>query len=71
MEETYSNPVKDTIAADILGLAVQTLRNMRCRGEGPPYIKLGRAIRYWPEDLIGYLQERKIQPGRLSSRKKS
>lgn len=29
-----------------LNLAAKTLANQRCRGDGPPFLKLGRLIRY-------------------------
>jgi predicted DNA-binding transcriptional regulator AlpA len=54
--------LKDTEAAEMLGLHPQTLRNKRSKGEGPPYYRIGRSIRYWSEDLISYIQERKIEP---------
>ena len=49
-------------AAIVLGLAVQTLRNWRSVRKGPPYLKLGRAIRYDPADLETYRENRKITP---------
>lgn len=36
-------------AAEILGVKVQTLAEWRLNGRGPPFIKLGRAVRYRPE----------------------
>lgn len=62
MENTLSRGLKDTKAAEMLGLHPQTLRNMRSKGEGPAYYKIGRAVRYWPEDLISYIRDRKIEP---------
>jgi hypothetical protein len=42
---------------------VQTLRNMRARREGPPYIKVGRrSVRYRENDLESYLNGRRIDP---------
>jgi predicted DNA-binding transcriptional regulator AlpA len=38
-----------------LGLTIGTLQNLRCRGEGPAYIRLGRAIRYRPEDIDAFI----------------
>lgn len=32
--------------AYLLGLSVRTLESLRLRGGGPPYVKLGRAVRY-------------------------
>ena len=43
-------------AAEILGLAVQTLRNWRSQRRGPVYVKLGRSVRYRPEDLEEYIR---------------
>ena len=61
MKNTLSRGLKDTEAAEMLGLHPQTLRNMRCRNEGPAYHKLGRAVRYLEKDLLTYLEKRKIQ----------
>jgi len=32
--------------AFLLGLSPRTLEALRLRGDGPPYVKLGRAVRY-------------------------
>jgi len=48
-------------AAKILGVAIQTLRNWRCRRKGPPYIKMGRAVRYQLIDLLEYMDKGKIR----------
>lgn len=57
-----TNLINDHQAAKTLGLAVQTLRNWRCNGIGPRYIKLGRAIRYAPEHLVEFAQAHEITP---------
>lgn len=31
-----------------LGIAPKTLANWRCKGEGPPFLKLGTQVRYDP-----------------------
>lgn len=36
--------------AYLLGLSVRTLESLRVRGDGPPFIKLGRAVRYRRSD---------------------
>lgn len=47
--------VTDREAAEILGLAVQTLRNWRCERRGPPYRRIGgRVIRYSLRELDEY-----------------
>lgn len=45
-------------ASDRLGIAVGTLRNMRSRGGGPPYVRVGRRIRYRLVDLDRWLDQR-------------
>jgi hypothetical protein len=45
-------------AADRLGLKVTTLRAWRHRGVGPPFVRLGRAIRYRPNDIENHLGTR-------------
>ena len=49
-------------AAVAMGLAVQTLRNMRHQRRGPVYLKIGRSVRYDLQDIEAYLQKRKIDP---------
>ena len=37
--------------------AVQTLARWRCEGKGPPFIKLGRQVRYPAELLQGWIEK--------------
>ncbi len=53
--------------AKVLGVAVQTLRNWRHLRKGPPYIKLGRAIRYRDEDLVAFLERHRVTPNKEMS----
>lgn len=48
-------------AAEYLGLSVSTLNKWRCYGEGPKFVKLGRAIRYRMSDLDEYIALRMSQ----------
>ena len=54
--------IKEAQAAEMLSRAVQTLRNDRHLRQGPPYIKLGRSIRYRVSDLMDYLDKHRIDP---------
>ena len=45
-------------AADYLGLKAATLNKWRCHGDGPPFIKVGRLIRYRRSDLDAFLMGR-------------
>lgn len=58
MEKTFN----DVQAAAFLGLAPQTLRNMRFYGRGPAYCKLGRRIVYRVCDLEKFLADRRVDP---------
>ena len=44
-------------AAEYLCLSRSFMRQRRCRGGGPCYVKLGRAIRYSLADLNAWLAE--------------
>jgi len=49
----------DTIeAAQHLGLKKTTLEAWRCRGGGPRFAKLGRAVRYRKADLDDWIESR-------------
>jgi excisionase family DNA binding protein len=47
--------LKTEEAAKKLNLTKSTLEAWRCRGGGPAFIKLGRAVRYRQEDLDAFL----------------
>lgn len=44
--------------ADFLRVSESWLAKARMRGDGPPFAKLGRAIRYPESGLIGYTKSR-------------
>ena len=46
--------------SEMTGIAVQTLRNWRHFGKGFPYHKIGRCIRYNEQDIISYMEGKKI-----------
>jgi excisionase family DNA binding protein len=49
-------------AAEYLGLSVWTLAQMRLRGDGPPFYRLGlRLIGYRRDDLDQWLASRRCQ----------
>ena len=57
MEPEY---LKEKDAAVYLGLAVQSLRNRRTKGQPPKYYRLGKSVRYRIEDLQAFA--RPIEP---------
>lgn len=42
--------------ARILGVSITKLEHMRCDGFGPPWIRVGRSVRYRPGDLDAYIK---------------
>ena len=58
MEKMYLNEKE---VAAVTGRAVSTLRNERFMRKGLPYLKIGgRSIRYKTEDVIRYMEGRRI-----------
>lgn len=60
LRQTMTNSTfLDTIeAARYLGLQKTTLEAWRCRGDGPQFVKLGRAVRYRQADLDAWIDSR-------------
>ena len=54
----YLNEVK---VSKITGLALSTLRNNRFKGQGIPYIKVGRSVRYSLDDVVRFMESRKVK----------
>jgi hypothetical protein len=47
--------LKEQEAADLLDLSVRTLQSWRLRLAGPPFVQVGRAVRYRRRDLIAWI----------------
>lgn len=45
-------------AAEALGVSARTLQGWRHKGGGPPFFKLGRLVRYDPDDLAEWAAAR-------------
>ena len=58
MEARYLTEVQ---VAEITGRALSTLRNERFSRCGIPYIKIGRSVRYSLQDVINFMEARKIE----------
>src|SRR5262245_38424398 len=59
MTITESDPdaaLKENQAAKLLGVSPRTLQAWRLRGGGPPYLKIGRAVRYQRKVLVAFLR---------------
>lgn len=53
--DDFSSPIDTTTAS---AYTRSTLEKLRVFGGGPPYLKLGRAVRYRPADLDAWLVAR-------------
>jgi hypothetical protein len=49
--------------ADYLDVTLACLRDWRSRKVGPPYLKLGRLVRYKRSDVLLWLEEQASQSG--------
>jgi hypothetical protein len=61
-------PLNEKDAAEYIGASVSFLRTSRMRGttkctDAPPWVNIGRAVRYLPSDLDAYLAARRRFPG--------
>lgn len=52
----------DKQLSEATGVPVSTLRWWRNQGQGPPYHKLGRTIRYRLVDVERWLEETRVEP---------
>lgn len=62
MRTNDTTPLCTKIAARVIGLDHRTLEQWRYQGKGPPYLKVGRQVRYIREELDAWLQGRRVEP---------
>ena len=53
-----------TQVAELLQVPVETMRKWRAQNSGPQAIKLGRHVRYRPEDVDRWVQEQASEQAR-------
>jgi hypothetical protein len=53
--------INEKKCARVTDRGLSTLRNDRHHGRGIPYVKIGRSVRYNLEDVIRFMEERKVQ----------
>jgi hypothetical protein len=58
MEVQYINEKE---VSKLTGRAVPTLRSDRHKGQGIPYRKLGRKVLYRIDEVVAYVESRKIE----------
>lgn len=47
--------------SEITGRSLSSLRNDRYKGQGIPYVKFGRLVRYCDSDVLKFMEDRKIR----------
>lgn len=58
---TREQPIRTEAAAAYIGSQPATLKTWRCRGEGPPYLKVsGRMVVYLTSDLDAWLESKRV-----------
>ena len=68
--EPLCNALKDPEAARYIGMSESFLRQSRMDGirenrtPGPPFVKIGRAVRYLKEDLDAWLLQYRQEPAK-------
>ena len=60
MEQFKNRYLIETEVSELTGIALSTLRNHRFNETWIPYIKLGKSVRYSIDDVIEYIESRRI-----------
>ncbi len=53
--------ISEKEVSEITSRALSTLRNERFLGKGIPYSKIGKSVRYRLDDVIEYMEARRIE----------
>lgn len=69
MNQVESQTLKDPEAAKYIGMSESWLRQARMNGnpDAPPFLKIGRAVRYLQDDLDAWLESRRRTSSVISS----
>ncbi len=51
--------LKEGEVSELVGISLSALRNWRVKKKGFPFCKIGKSVRYRPEDLNSYLEANK------------
>lgn len=60
--ETQDRYISDVEWERISGIKRQTSANRRHLGEGPPYYKIGRSVRYKLSEALAWLESHRVDP---------
>ena len=59
-EKLSSQLLAESAVAEQLDCETKTLQAWRCRGGGPAFVKVGRLVRYRPEDVEQWIESRRM-----------
>jgi excisionase family DNA binding protein len=72
LESSFASSDKQTLTdvevAARLGVSRFTVRSWRLKGVGPRFLKMGRAVRYRPQDVDEYERQALVDPQMGSDR---
>lgn len=60
----YSILLRTPDVAKMLGISITKLEHWRSAGEGPTWIKVGRSVRYRPQEIESYLEANTVSSNR-------
>ncbi len=52
--------INEQAVSEMTGRALPTLRNDRFLGRGLPYTKMGKSVRYAIDDVVAYMEARRV-----------
>lgn len=66
LEQSFTQPLNKRTLTDIevaarLGVSRFTVRSWRLKGLGPRFLKMGRAVRYRPQDVDDYERQALVE----------
>jgi predicted DNA-binding transcriptional regulator AlpA len=60
--EAVATLLNEVGAARVLCLSVRTLQAWRSKGTGPPFVRVGRAVRYRRSDIVDWIAANVVAP---------
>ena len=57
MHEVPPPLLNEKAAAEWLGMSLRWIQGSRVTGDGPPFVRIGRSVRYRPRDLEEWASE--------------
>jgi predicted DNA-binding transcriptional regulator AlpA len=71
LEDVLDEPLlTDVQAAKAMGVTPETMAVWRCRGDGPEFVKLGRAVRYTRSAIRKFVASRTKAPKSTAERRR-